>query len=514
MSVLNNSYSFPSFTLRLGGRIGDFIVGGEGSDNIFGMGGNDRLWGEGGKDRLFGGDGNDTLDGGADNDMLYGDAGNDVLCGGSGSDYLNGGSGADRYVVLRQTGTMTVIEGFETANAAEKIDLTAFSGVYSLADVTVTASPTGTVIGLGGGQQLILLGIAPAALTAGNFLFQAAPPPINHAPVAVADAATLSEDTATVAGNVLANDSDPDIGDTLSATPAVLAGTYGTLTLSANGSYSYALNTAAVQFLDTGASVVDSFTYTAQDNHGATASAALGITVTGLDDPIEGTGGNDTITGTSDDDLIFGYDGDDRLSGGDGNDTIYGGNGGDTVNGDAGNDVVYGGAGNDSINMGSGDDLVFGGDGNDTIAGTNGSDTIDGEGGDDRITGSSQEDSLSGGIGNDSIFAGSEDDRLFGADGADTLEGGTGNDTMSGGLGSDIFQFGGPTGNDVITDFRDDGGDVLRISGSLLVGGAGGISSEITGGDTLVTMNTVSGIVTVLLEDYTSFNVAADMSIT
>src|SRR5437588_141915 len=76
----------------------------------------------------------------------------------------------------------------------------------------------------------------------------------NDAPVAVADAASVKEDTNTLAdpnpvsGNVLSNDTDVDSGDTHSVTAvnrslanvgANLVGTYGTLHLNADGTYTY-----------------------------------------------------------------------------------------------------------------------------------------------------------------------------------------------------------------------------------------------------------------------------------
>jgi VCBS repeat-containing protein len=95
------------------------------------------------------------------------------------------------------------------------------------------------------------------------------------------DSATINLATASqVAGNVLANDSDPD-GDTLTVATvnaqagnvgASLGGQYGTLLLNANGSYSYVVNSSAVQGLTAGQTVTDTFGYTVSDgnNHSVT----------------------------------------------------------------------------------------------------------------------------------------------------------------------------------------------------------------------------------------------------
>ncbi|WP_210236937.1 VCBS domain-containing protein, partial [Mesorhizobium sp. M4B.F.Ca.ET.200.01.1.1] len=101
----------------------------------------------------------------------------------------------------------------------------------------------------------------------------------NDAPVAVADAAAVKEDTNTLAdpnpvsGNVLSNDTDVDNGDTHSVSAVNgsagnvgndLVGTYGTLHLNSDGSYSYTLDNglASVQQLAEGATVTDVFSYT------------------------------------------------------------------------------------------------------------------------------------------------------------------------------------------------------------------------------------------------------------
>jgi VCBS repeat-containing protein len=109
----------------------------------------------------------------------------------------------------------------------------------------------------------------------------------NDAPVALADAAHVAEDgQLTASGNVLANDSDVDAGALLKvAAPGTYAGSYGTLTLAQDGSYTYSLNNAsnAVQSLAQGQSVVDHFSYAATDGIASVASS-LDLTITGAND--------------------------------------------------------------------------------------------------------------------------------------------------------------------------------------------------------------------------------------
>ena len=120
----------------------------------------------------------------------------------------------------------------------------------------------------------------------------------NDAPVAVADTGTAVEAgvaaSSSASGNVLTNDTDVDTGDTKTVSAlsggtvgAALAGAYGSLTLNADGSYSYAVDNAnaAVQALRTaGQTLTDSYTYTVADAAGATSSTTLTITIQGAND--------------------------------------------------------------------------------------------------------------------------------------------------------------------------------------------------------------------------------------
>ncbi|WP_081423666.1 tandem-95 repeat protein [Pelodictyon luteolum] len=126
---------------------------------------------------------------------------------------------------------------------------------------------------------------------------------VNDAPVAVNDTGSVAEDaTLTVDATlgVLADDTDVDT-DATSTVTAIrtgaesaetstsgtvgtgLVGTYGTLTIAANGSYTYVADQAAADDLDAGDTVTDTFTYTVSDGS-LTDTAELVITVTGTND--------------------------------------------------------------------------------------------------------------------------------------------------------------------------------------------------------------------------------------
>jgi VCBS repeat-containing protein len=138
----------------------------------------------------------------------------------------------------------------------------------------------------------------------------------NHAPTAIADASNVNEDaTASVttrATGVLGNDTDPDTGDaatlTVSAilagttgTPTALsgglasiAGTYGTLVMHSDGTYSYTPNGANAEALALGQQAQDVFTYTAQDSSGRAATTTLTFNITGQNDAPAITSGTTT----------------------------------------------------------------------------------------------------------------------------------------------------------------------------------------------------------------------------
>ncbi|WP_081880991.1 VCBS domain-containing protein [Methylotenera sp. L2L1] len=62
--------------------------------------------------------------------------------------------------------------------------------------------------------------------------------------------------------------------------------TYGSLVLNSDGTYSYTLNNAnpAVNALNNGQTLIDSYTYTLTDGDGTTTTAVLNITINGNTD--------------------------------------------------------------------------------------------------------------------------------------------------------------------------------------------------------------------------------------
>jgi choice-of-anchor C domain-containing protein len=132
---------------------------------------------------------------------------------------------------------------------------------------------------------------------------------VNEGPVAVLDTATAAEAGGAAngtagtnpTGNVLTNDTDIDTGDNktvsgvlagvqASATSNVgsaVVGSFGSINIAADGSYTYTVNNAnaAVQALRTSSdTITDVFTYTMQDAGGSTSTTQITVTIQGAND--------------------------------------------------------------------------------------------------------------------------------------------------------------------------------------------------------------------------------------
>ena len=234
-------------TTYTGTSANDVINGGNGADAIYGLAGDDVIYGGNGADGL--------LDGGAGDDQLFGQNGNDHLFGGDDDDLIDGNNGFDiayyrglieEYTFLASAGYLHVVHqggaGADGHDQVIRVERLVFAD---------------RVVNLGSG---------------------------NNIPVAVDDHVILTEDSgpySSGAAGVLVNDYDFD-GDAMTVTGGVFAGTYGTLTLNSNGTYSYALS-ASAQALAQGQVGDDSFNYTVTDNDGSD-SGKLVFHIAGLND--------------------------------------------------------------------------------------------------------------------------------------------------------------------------------------------------------------------------------------
>ena len=127
---------------------------------------------------------------------------------------------------------------------------------------------------------------------------------VNDSPSVAAATADVTEDVQTLVTGTLPAPHDPDNygvpNDILSFTPQIAEpGAYGSLTLNADGTYTYILNNAlsAVQNLNAGDTLTDTFTYTCllytssetfnytvKDQHGGITVGTLTVNISGTND--------------------------------------------------------------------------------------------------------------------------------------------------------------------------------------------------------------------------------------
>ncbi|MEI6708991.1 MAG: Ig-like domain-containing protein [Methylococcales bacterium] len=207
--------------------------------------------------------------GGIGNDTLIGNSANNILNGGIGTDTAIYGAWANHTVTGNSTSaTVSDSTGADGTDTLTSIEYLTFNSVTVTTKEAVNDAPVGMSD--------------------------------NNASDAVIEAGTNVVGDSSAIGNVLSNDTDADSALGLGETKTVntvnnqntnvgsaVAGLYGSLVLLADGNYTYTLDNTktATNALSTGQVVVDTFTYTLVDVHGASsASTTLSINITGSDD--------------------------------------------------------------------------------------------------------------------------------------------------------------------------------------------------------------------------------------
>ena len=461
-----------------------------------------------GDDVLNGTDAGDTLDGGVGNDRLTGMLGDDVyvFAPGYGMDQVSDLGGVDR--VLLDGGLTPADVSIERTSR----------------DVIITIAATG--------ERLVLQGwfaspIESIEFSDGTILDHAAILRVvnNRAPTALDDFALVVEDAAApVTGDVLANDFDQN-GDPLTVTNAgTYQGTYGTLVLAANGSYSYTLDSSlpAVQSLGAGATLDESFAYGTFAYVVADDVPFYSLETTGYL-TIE-------IAGVNDAPVVAGALADQGATAGEG--FTFTMPGGSFTDADAGDSLSFGAALTDGsalpawltfdattgtftgtapasaggatlqVQVTASDESgatasdafalavagappaeeppseapfgrhIVGTRRKNHLDGTPGDDLIEGRDGNDRLHGKRGVDILQGGKGNDELKDRDGNTLFDGGRGNDRMTGGRDDDFFAGGRGNDKLYLGG--GNDVVAFNKGDGVDRLfgeRQDGVLSLGG-------------------------------------------
>lgn len=252
----------------------------------------DVFVGTAGKDRLRGGDGDDLLDGGAGDDRLEGEGGDDTLNGGAGSDKVEGGAGDDtlHYVQGENPGAADSYDGGAGQDTLV-LELTRAEWMASAFQTDLARFSAHLASGAQSAFQFSAFDLSVTNVERVQILVDDVPLDAADSPVTLAaDIVTAGEETPSLAFDVLANDTVPDLVRSLTYTPAArgLVAPSG-----AQGRFTYTPDPIYWQFLSAGETGSDSFTYTVVDADGDTRTATVAISIAGANDAPTAT-----LTGT------------------------------------------------------------------------------------------------------------------------------------------------------------------------------------------------------------------------
>ena len=156
----------------------------------------------------------------------------------------------------------------------------------SIVIVTIGGNGTTLVTNEGGDVYAIWEGMELPIPVGQTLIFMEGQSP-NFMPLAEDDSAITDENSQLIvtAPGVLSNDSDLDVGDTLTVTSVDTSGTVGAVTAwHADGSFTYDPD-EQFEYLQAGGSTTDSFTYMVSDGYGGNDTATVTVTVNGVNDP-------------------------------------------------------------------------------------------------------------------------------------------------------------------------------------------------------------------------------------
>ncbi|HEV2531277.1 family 16 glycosylhydrolase [Phenylobacterium sp.] len=140
-------------------NVGDWLVGGQGNDMIVSHGTGDILYGNLGNDTLIGGSGAQILRGGQGDDSIIAGFGADWISGDRGNDTIQAGAGPDTFHTFSGAGMDRVL-GFDAAKG-DHVQLD--PGTH----FTVSQVGADTVIDMGNGDQMTLVGVQESTLPPG-----------------------------------------------------------------------------------------------------------------------------------------------------------------------------------------------------------------------------------------------------------------------------------------------------------------------------------------------------------
>jgi VCBS repeat-containing protein len=192
------------------------------------------------------------------------------------------------------TKTVTAVNG-SAASVGQTITLPSGALLTLRADGSYAYNPNSKFNGLRAGQsasEVFTYTVTDAMGASSTATVTVTITGVNDAPIAQPDSIATDEDTA-VSGNVVANDFDPDQGDTRTVVAVngsaaavgqtiILASGAG-LTVNADGTFTYDPS-GAFDSLRAGQTSGDGFTYTMRDGGGATSTTGANIFITGVND--------------------------------------------------------------------------------------------------------------------------------------------------------------------------------------------------------------------------------------
>ena len=228
--------------------------------------------------------------GGTDgDDLLTGTAINDRIAGGHGNDNLLGGAGNDRYLFNPGDGVDIIVDALGG-------DILFIGGNLTGANLEGYRIGDDMLIKVSGTTDSVTLtdwfaqgeGVSRIEFTDGTALDQAGILSLlNQPPVANPDAITMYEDgsvTEVSLAAMLANDTDPDAGDALALAGFDSISALGNMVgMDAAGNLTFDIGDR-YQSLAQGDTLTDNFGYTVSDTSGATSTAQVAVTITGVND--------------------------------------------------------------------------------------------------------------------------------------------------------------------------------------------------------------------------------------
>ncbi len=266
---------------------------GDDDDNtITGTSGDDIINAFGGDDTINAGSGADVINGGDGDDVINAGSGSDTITGGAGDDTITGGGGTDTVII-----NANAANGIATQTGFS-LYVSTLDGLDALTGVEAIQFNNFTVTVVNGDALAHLVADTDNVNQQGTVPENAANGVLGN-DVDIDDAMTVT--AIKTAGNVAGTVGSP------------LANTYGSLTLNADGSYSYTA-AAGTNTLGAGQTATDSFTYT-ETSGGVSNTQTLTITIHGTNDAaiisgtstgsvteaggvLNGTGGTPSASGT------------------------------------------------------------------------------------------------------------------------------------------------------------------------------------------------------------------------